>query len=306
MPWLRNPFSRRSDPDPEASDAEAPPDSTVSPPSPQPPTSPEPASSPDPPRPSQDIGAILAHFKTPTSSLSGHQIFYIFIIDGLGAAILSGGINFAIAYAMYTTQDTNLHPIRLFHLPNTLAGDAAVTIIIQSLITWLIETALVARDLRTGGVSPIGFLPRPTAPFLKRLFFLDEFAAGASPRGGGGGSWLRFLVENGLRAMATAVVGFVVLWPVSVGVLTACGRREGGDWVFEKTWTPQVFKLVLGGVWALVQTPVYAGFWLVREGWVLRGGDEEGEGVVGGGGGEGEGGGSPVESGSPVVSDEEG
>jgi hypothetical protein len=239
----------------------------------------------------------LRHFKTPTDKLSGHQIFYIFIIDGIGAMILSGGINFAIAYgsvplaqkgselyrpktnipsiAMYTTQDTTAHPIRLFQLPNTLAGDAAVTIIVQSLITWLIETALVNRDLRTGGVSPIGFLPRPTHPLLRRLFFLDEFASGADVRA----HWPLFLLNQLARAMLTAVVGFVLLWPISVGVLTAVGTRSGGDWVFEPLWAPQVFKLVLGGVWALLQTPVYASFWLVREGWVLRG--EGGSDVVG-------------------------
>ncbi|KXH39046.1 hypothetical protein CNYM01_05525 [Colletotrichum nymphaeae SA-01] len=39
-----------------------------------------------------------SHQKQPTESLSGHQIFYIFGLDGIGAAVLSGGINFAIAY----------------------------------------------------------------------------------------------------------------------------------------------------------------------------------------------------------------
>jgi hypothetical protein len=94
MPWLRNPFSRSPKPDTEASDTEALPGDNTSPPSP-------PSPGPDsdaPPRPSQDVAAILSHFKTPTKSLSGHQIFYIFVIDGIGAALLSGGINFAIAY----------------------------------------------------------------------------------------------------------------------------------------------------------------------------------------------------------------
>jgi hypothetical protein len=180
---------------------------------------------------------------------------------------------------MYTTQDTHAHPIRLFALPNTLAGDAAVTIIVQSLITWLIEYLLVRRDLASGAVSPIGFLPQPTSPLLRRLFFLDEFASsGADPAR----KWVVFTVQNAIRAMATAMVGFVLLWPASVGVLIAVGRREGQDWVYTDRWTPQVFKLVLGGVWALVQTPVYAGFWLVREGWI-RNGEDHGEvrGIVG-------------------------
>lgn len=168
-----------------------------------------------------------------------------------------------------------------------------MTIIVQSLITWFIELGLVGRDLRTGGVSPVGFLPRPRNTYLRRLFFLDEFSPPDSP------SWtaaLVFVIDNALRAVATAVVGFVLLWPISVGALTAFGRKEGGDWVYEKTWTPQVFKLVLGGVWGLLQTPVYAGFWLVREGWV-RLGEEE---VIAGGEG-GEGGGEGVESGGEVA-----
>lgn len=79
--------------------------------------------------------------------------------------------------------------------------------------------------------------------------------------------------------MSTAVVAFVVLWPISVGALTAVGTRSGGDWVFHPVWAPQVFKLVLGGVLALLQTPVFASFWLVREGWVIL---EQVNGVHGG------------------------
>ncbi|GKT44990.1 uncharacterized protein ColSpa_05171 [Colletotrichum spaethianum] len=37
--------------------------------------------------------------KQPTDRITGRQIFYIFGLDGIGAAILSGGINFALAYA---------------------------------------------------------------------------------------------------------------------------------------------------------------------------------------------------------------
>ncbi len=30
--------------------------------------------------------------------MTGHQWFYIFVLDGLGAMALSGGVNFGIAY----------------------------------------------------------------------------------------------------------------------------------------------------------------------------------------------------------------
>jgi hypothetical protein len=41
--------------------------------------------------------------QAPTESLTGYQFFYIFILDGVGAFILSGGINFAIAYGEHAT-----------------------------------------------------------------------------------------------------------------------------------------------------------------------------------------------------------
>lgn len=34
----------------------------------------------------------------PSSRFTGHQLFYIFGLDGIGALALSGGVNFAIAY----------------------------------------------------------------------------------------------------------------------------------------------------------------------------------------------------------------
>lgn len=99
--WLRNPFSRGSSDPEQASDTEALP--SGSPPAPAGSSSPPGlVSFPDAPRPSQDVAAILTHFKTPTRTLTGHQIFYIFVVDGLGAAVLSGGINFAIAYGTST------------------------------------------------------------------------------------------------------------------------------------------------------------------------------------------------------------
>lgn len=181
---------------------------------------------------------------------------------------------------MYTSQDTVAHPIRLFQLPNTLAGDCAVTIIVQSLMTWFIEFFLVNRDIRTGGVQPIGFLRPPTDPLIRRIFFLDEYTSGAQPAGAR--HWPVFILEQAARAMVAAFVGFLIFWGPCVGILTAFGTRSGGDWVYEKTWVPQVFKLLLGGLLALVQTPLFATFWLVREGWVsgepegVDGPDDEG------------------------------
>lgn len=37
-------------------------------------------------------------FQRPTDRFTPHQIFYIFVLDGIGAAVVSGAINLAIAY----------------------------------------------------------------------------------------------------------------------------------------------------------------------------------------------------------------
>lgn len=169
---------------------------------------------------------------------------------------------------MYTTQNTTKNPIRLFQLPNTLAGDAAVTIIIQCILTWFVEMFLVRHDLKNRTVQPMGFLPEPSKRWLRWLFFLplDETETGTEMS--------RFsvssILQQALRGFLLAVAGFFLLWPAGVGILTAFGERSGGDWVFSDRWTPQVFKLVLGGLLGLLTTPLMAMFWLLKAGWSLK------------------------------------
>jgi len=174
----------------------------------------------------------------PSQRLTGHQKFYIFVLDGLGGMALSAGVNFAIAYVMYTTQDTTKNPIRLFQLPNTLAGDAAVTIIIQCILTWFVEWGLVAHDLSNRSVQPIGFISEPTRPILRRLFLLDNHQPSTR---------LTNVAQQALRGFLLSVVSFALR--------------------FEDRWIPQFFKFVLGGTLGLLTTPLMAMFWLVKAGW---------------------------------------
>ncbi|PHH70747.1 hypothetical protein CDD82_6952 [Ophiocordyceps australis] len=215
----------------------------------------------------------------PSMRLTGHQIFYLFVLDGIGGMILPAAINFAIAYGMYKSQNIERHPIRLFRLPNTLAGDAAVTIFVQTVVTWIVEAILVSHDLKTGGVRPIGFVPSPRNPYVRRLLLLP---AEADARVGRARPFCSFaaLVGQVFRSLVLAAASFLVLWPISVGVLTRVGHKRGNDWEFAKKWAPQVFKGILGGALGLLTTPLMAAFWLVRAGWK----SEE----VGRGGGEGE------------------
>ncbi|KAK1990661.1 hypothetical protein LX36DRAFT_647539 [Colletotrichum falcatum] len=205
--------------------------------------------------------------RQPAGGLGGRQVFYVFGLDGIGAAVISGGINFAIAYAMYSRQNVDLHPVRLFQLPNTLAGDAVVTVLIQTTVTWFIELVLVERDMKNGAVRPIDFVREPSRPLLRWLMLLGREKATRSQ-----GRHVS-LADHAVRIGLLFVVSFLVLWPASVGILTTVGERRGGgdwDWYFQREWAPQAFKAVFGGLLALLTTPAMASFWLVREGWRLR------------------------------------
>ncbi|CAM1505821.1 Fc.00g114580.m01.CDS01 [Cosmosporella sp. VM-42] len=231
------------------------------------------AHEPKGPEPSREKGNDDKHEEKkqrlePSGNFTGHQKFYVFVLDGVGGMALSGGVNFGLAYVMYTTQDTTKNPIRLFQLPNTLAGDAAVTIIVQCILTWFVELFLVRYDLGNRSVQPIGFIPEPSKPWLRWLFFLPQTRT-ANQVVTSGVSF-RSLPQQAFRGFLLAIAGFLLLWPIGVGALTALGEHDGGDYRYSDRWTPQVFKLLLGGFLGLLTTPLMAMFWLVKAGWEVK------------------------------------
>ncbi|PFH59819.1 hypothetical protein XA68_11837 [Ophiocordyceps unilateralis] len=202
----------------------------------------------------------------PSSKLTAHQFFYIFVLDGLGGLIVSGGINFGIAYAMYRRANPEKDPVRLFQLPNTLAGDGVVTIFVQCLVTWLIETTLVNYDVKHGSVQTIGCIGEPRHWLVRSFFMLPKDPQlGAPP--------LRFFgvmpaIQLLVRGLLFGLVSFFPFWPIAVGILAGVGqRRRDGDYYYDNVWTPQVYKLLLGGVLGLVTGPLMAMYWLARYGW---------------------------------------
>ncbi|RDA90833.1 hypothetical protein CP533_1555 [Ophiocordyceps camponoti-saundersi (nom. inval.)] len=214
----------------------------------------------------QEQTIVLHRRLEPSRKLTAYQFFYIFILDGLGGLILSGGINFGIAYAMYSRADTDKDPVRLFQLANTLAGDGVVTIFVQCLITWLIETTLVAHDVNHGSVQSIGWIREPKNSLLRSFFMLPKDSQLGTPP-------MRFwgvvpLIQLVIRGLLFAVASFFLFWPISVGILAGIGHRHAdGDYYFNKVWTPQVYKLLLGGILGLVTGPLMAMYWLARYGW---------------------------------------
>ncbi|CCG81974.1 Putative uncharacterized protein [Taphrina deformans PYCC 5710] len=215
---------------------------------------------------SSTVDATPKNVRLPSSTWTKHQIFYVFIMNGLGAFVISGGINLAIAYGMYAHEDLDSNPIRLFRLPNTLSGDAAVTLFVQCIITWLITMISVSGDLRRGKVQPIGFVPEPQNKLLRWYFFLDaEQPVGRKNFG----QWVVFILSQIGRSLVFSVPLFFLFWPATVGILTSStlGSHMGNDYYYARTWTPQIFKLLYGGLVGLVQNPFFVMMWLLTVGW---------------------------------------
>ncbi|CEH18655.1 Protein of unknown function DUF2456 [Ceraceosorus bombacis] len=91
---------------------------------------------------------------------AGREFWYLLVMQGMGAALISGAINFGIAVACYKHQiGTRIWPFE----PLTVAGDMGVTVIIQLVISMLITSALVHADVNAGPVAP---LSHPWPPLL--------------------------------------------------------------------------------------------------------------------------------------------
>lgn len=173
---------------------------------------------------------------------------------------------------MYTKTDDK---VRLFELPNTLAGDTAVTVIMQTIITWLIEMLIVNRDLRKGNIQPIGFITEPGAtstspsPLTRALrwFLLLDLSKQLRKRRRSFRRKVSYLFAQVVRAFAVSVVCFALLFGPCIGILIALGVKDGGDWDYASRWVPEAFKGILGGVLALMTTPFFAVYWMAKCGW---------------------------------------
>lgn len=175
---------------------------------------------------------------------------------------------------MYTRTDD---PVRLFELPNTLVGDFAVTVIMQTIITWLVEMLVVNRDLRKGNIQPIGFITEPGVNLdatsrsrmtrAIRWFLLLDLSKQQRKRKQSIRRKFLYLFAQVVRAFAVSVVLFAILVGPSVGILLAIGVKDGGDWDYASRWVPEAFKGILGGVLALMTSPFFALFWMTKCGW---------------------------------------
>ncbi|KAF2965487.1 hypothetical protein GQX73_g8103 [Xylaria multiplex] len=208
--------------------------------------------------------------RPPSDRLTLYQFFYIFF-GGIGSAIVAGAINFAVAYGLYgMVNDTSKPPIRLFQFPSTLAGDTVVTLLIQFITTWILDSLLINRDLNRGGVQPIGFIREPKLRLLRWFMFLDQKEKTYKSRRVK--LWLMYLYLHTTRPLILAILAFAGVFGLSLGILTILGNQQAGhwDWYYSSRWTPEIFKTIQGAVLGLLFTPLVIIFWLCKFGWALK------------------------------------
>jgi hypothetical protein len=168
-------------------------------------------------------------------------------------------------------------PVTLWSFPHTLAGDAAVTIILQVLITWFLEALFVSSDLKSGRIAPtIRYAPHDALVkwFVRVPGFypLPPSSSEAQEKEAPGQenpslhSVLVFVGKQLVRVGIITVFAVLIFWGPGVGILAETGTPEGKDFVYKTKWTPQVFKAVLGGILGLILGAGCAWFWMVRLG----------------------------------------
>ncbi|GAA5828413.1 hypothetical protein JCM5353_005067 [Sporobolomyces roseus] len=211
------------------------------------------------------------------SPLTWHQCFYIFVIQGLGAACIDGAANFGVATIK---QEDTITMWDIRH--NTIAGDVAVTTFIQGILTFIIASGFVHVDMRHRGVDAFPY-PWPDTQFAVVKGADPEAASSQHSKlwrtfhqRHGLGRGLHFFsgshvndvlnLELSFKEFATrlfwslwkgsvlSALYFLVFWPITI----ACIAPRWGGRDMAHTWTPEIIKLVYGFLLGLFMNPLCA------------------------------------------------
>ena len=111
---------------------------------------------------------------------------------------------------------------------NTLAGDAAVTIFVQTIITWLVDSAMVCNDVRTRayGIRPISVSHKALNNNFLRWYISAEGMELLEPHITMKAR-LKCLVLGLIKAFLLCVPVFFIWWPITVAILVGVGHSIG-------------------------------------------------------------------------------
>ncbi|KAF9931319.1 hypothetical protein FBU30_010458 [Linnemannia zychae] len=206
--------------------------------------------------------------KAPVTGLTARHILYLIVMHTIGAMILDSGINCGLATAMYKS---NKNPLKIWPLPNTIAGDVAVTIIIQQALTWILDRLAVRGDLKKGLVAPLR-MPSNANGVLRWFVGLEDYKNDKKS----------IILFHFKRIVVFVVASFLLYWPITIGVIYGLknghvGTAGAGDGDFNLWPFPSVFKAVFAAFLGLT-TPFVSYVMLIFVGETEAGGiagDEE-------------------------------
>eukprot|EP01114_Cavostelium_apophysatum_P022960 TRINITY_DN8492_c0_g1_i1.p1 TRINITY_DN8492_c0_g1~~TRINITY_DN8492_c0_g1_i1.p1 ORF type:complete len:251 (+),score=21.96 TRINITY_DN8492_c0_g1_i1:131-883(+) len=197
----------------------------------------------------------------PVEHLTTKQLLSLIFMHSIGAGILDGAINFGIACAMYKGASH----VSLWYFPNTLAGDIGVTIIIQSVLTYILDGMLSSKDARNGVIPPL----EPKRWMLNSRGIVRWFVATSmdllEPKLTGKVRAKRFGRMLACSLIYTVLV-FLVFWPIGIAILAGIGGSGGLRW---DGWPwPEIFKGLFGFGMGVIQTPFITVLAWKRMGWI--------------------------------------
>lgn len=223
-------------------------------------------------------------------------IIYTFIIHGLGSAIITGGLEFAIAYVMYKAPLTEGDQVKMWGFPYTLAGDLVISNFVQIIVTWFIEEVIInwdwfqqrtchipfGHDLysygKRGGfnkwwiwwfeIEECTILPRGQINtgdginLNKGLGLFPQFLKilifrDKETNGYNWKSGFKWVINKTLRSVLIGINSFLIIWPATLGIMTTQRMEHiDNDFIFNEFPFPQVLKLIFGIVVSFITTPL--------------------------------------------------
>jgi len=182
------------------------------------------------------------------------HILYLVIMMMFGAALLDAIINGGLAALMYHDQGY----IRMWEWPTTLGADIIITTLLTGLLTWIIASNLVMRDLRVGVplLGKMGSLGIYSPEFREGKFYNYFLRMEDCIRLPGKGNWKKHFLKFFcvvLRGIPFTIICFIIFGPATLGVMMGLEYGAGIN-----LWWPAatVFKAIWGGALGFLITPV--------------------------------------------------
>lgn len=186
--------------------------------------------------------------------LTSKHILYLIGLQGISPFVLDSVINAALAYAMYRKSNE----LSLWRFPQPLAGDFAITTIVQCIITWLLVGIFVRRDIRVENISTID---------LKGKYNFANRHMRQLPLNFRNKKKLWLTVKSILILIILTSIIFLLPSMIILGVIALNDYNADG----KLTWEHMVIaKAVFGGSMALFINPLTAFFTLCSKSVAFR------------------------------------